>query len=325
MSILRCSVVKYDPTFPERVASIDIGTNTLLLLIGEVDKGTLKTLLDRETIVRLGEGVQKNGILSDAAMERGMQTLKEYLRQCDAMGVRKVFAIGTSALREARNAVSFLQRVNETFGLNIEVISGEEEARLSFLSVAEDLNDQERTLLVVDVGGGSTEIIVGKGKTLLHWVSLPIGIVRLTEKFLLSDPVKEAEWRVMVEEIRKTLKDFPFPKDPLLMVSIGGTGTALASVELGLDPFMADKIHRFLMTKEALEKQLFLYRSKTLEERKKIRGLPPARADVILTGGTILTLIMEVSRCSSFIVSIHGVRYGLLYHRLNLSPQVASK
>jgi len=305
--------VKSAPTSPERVASIDIGTNTILLLIAEVCQGKLNTVLDRETIVRLGEGVHKTGVLSEGAMQRGFQALKGYLKQCREIGVEKIFAVGTSALREAKNSALFLQRVKENYGLSIDVISGEEEAHLSFLAVAEDLKDRERVLLVVDVGGGSTELIHGKDNDILQWTSLPLGIVRFSERFLLSDPVKEAEWKAMAEEIRKQLSRFSFPREPVLMISIGGTGTALASVELGLEIFIPEKIHRFVLTREALRNQLSLYLSKTVEERKTIKGLPSARADVILAGGTILYLIMEEADCSSFMISSHGVRYGLIY------------
>ncbi|MBM4305989.1 MAG: Ppx/GppA family phosphatase, partial [Deltaproteobacteria bacterium] len=272
---------------------------------------------DMETIVRLGEGLHEKGILSESAMERGFQTLGGYLKKCQEMEVREIFAVGTSALREAKNSALFLHRVKENYGLSIDVISGEEEARLSFLAVAKDLKQRERPLLVVDVGGGSTELIHGKDNTILQWTSLPLGIVRFTERFLLSDPVKEAEWKAMAVEIRKQLSSFSFPKESPSMISIGGTGTALASVELGLEKFIAEKIHRFVLTREALRDQLALYRSKTFEERKKIKGLPPSRADVILAGGTILYLIMEASECSSCMVSTHGVRYGLLYKEIS--------
>jgi exopolyphosphatase/guanosine-5'-triphosphate,3'-diphosphate pyrophosphatase len=264
----------------------------------------------------LGEGVQKNGILSEGAMQRGFKTLKGYLKRCREMEVQKIFAVGTSALREAKNSGHFLKRVKEEFDLSIDVISGEEEARLSFLSVARDSKKSRENLLVVDVGGGSTEFILGKGDKIIRWVSLPLGIVRFTERFLISDPVKEDEYRTMVEEIRKQLPNFPILKNPISMVSIGGTGTALASVEQGLEKFMIERIHRFVLTREALKNQLFFYRSKTTEERKKIKGLPPSRADVILAGGTILYLIMEKFDCSSLMVNGHGVRYGLLYKQI---------
>jgi len=244
--------------------------------------------------------------------------LKGYLKRCQEMEVQKIFAVGTSALREAKNSDHFLKRVKEEFGLSIDVISGEEEARLSFLSVARDSKKSRKNLLVVDVGGGSTELILGKGDEIIRWVSLPLGIVRFTERFLISDPVKEEEYRTMIEEIRKQLPDFPISKNPLSMVSIGGTGTALASVEQGLEKFIIERIHRFVLTREALRNQLSLYRSKTTEERKEIKGLPPSRADVILAGGTILYLIMEMFDCPFLMVSGHGVRYGLLYEKLNL-------
>ena len=308
--------MKSAPTSPERVASIDIGTNTILLLIAEVGGRALKTLYDTETVVRLGEGLHQTGILSEGAMKRAFHTLEGYVRQCREMGVQKVFAVGTSALREAKNSTLFIKRIKEQLDLNIEVISGEEEARLSFSAVAKDSQGPPENLLVVDVGGGSTELIFGIGHEIIHWKSLPLGIVRLTERFLLSDPVKEEEYRAMVEEIQKQLLLFSVPEDPCSMVSIGGTGTALASVELGLDPFMAEKVHRFILTREALKNQLSLYRSKTIEERKGIRGLSPSRADVILTGGTILYLIMEKFDCSRLMVSAQGVRYGLLYKHM---------
>jgi exopolyphosphatase/guanosine-5'-triphosphate,3'-diphosphate pyrophosphatase len=308
--------VKSAPTSPERVASIDIGTNTILLLIAEVHRGKLKTLLDRETIVRLGGGVQHSGLLSEGAMKRGFQTLEGYLRECREMRVEKIFAVGTSALREAKNSDQFLTMVKENLRLSIEVISGEEEASFSFLAVARDFKEAGKPILVVDVGGGSTELILGKGDSIVRWTSLPLGIVRFSETFLLSDPVAEVEWEAMAEEIRRQLSGFPFPKEPLSMISIGGTGTALASVELGLEKFVHGKIHRFVLTREAIENQLLLYRSKTVEERKAIKGLPSARADVILAGGTILYFIMEVSGSSSLMVSTHGVRYGVIYKKI---------
>jgi len=309
--------VKSDPIFPKRVASIDIGTNTILLLIAEVDQGKLRPLFEAETVVRLGERLQKNGILSDEAMKRGFQTLRQYLDQCQTMEVQKVFVVGTSALREAKNSEVFLTLVKERLKLSIEAISGEKEAQLSFLAVVKDLKDLKNSTLVIDVGGGSTEFILGRADQIIEWVSLPLGIVRFTEQYLVSDPVKEEEYQKMEMEIRKLLPQIPHPKEPLSMVSIGGTGTTLASVEQGLEEYVSQKIHHFVLTKEALKNQLFLYRSKTIEERKRILGLPPSRADVILAGGAILYMTMEELKCFSVLISCHGVRYGLLYKKMS--------
>ena len=303
---------------PLKVASIDIGTNTILLLIAEVEGEKLKPLFEMETIVRLGEGVQKNGILLQGAMERGIQTLAHYLRRCQAMRAEKIFAVGTSALREAINSEDFLSLVKRKLDLPIEIISGEEEAQFSFLAVARDLKEFNKPILVVDVGGGSTEFILGKGERIEQWVSLPLGSGRFTEQFLHSDPVQEREWEQMEREIRILLADIPHSGEPFSIVAVGGTATTLASVEQGLKEFEVEKIHHFILTKEALGKQLLLYRSKTLDERKKIPGLPPNRADVVLTGGAILYMAMEELNCPSFLVSCHGIRYGLLYQRLSL-------
>jgi exopolyphosphatase/guanosine-5'-triphosphate,3'-diphosphate pyrophosphatase len=303
----------------DRIASIDIGTNTILLLIAEVEEGALKPLLEKETIVRLGEGVQKNGILLEEAMERGSQTLDQYLKECQKMGVQRIFAAGTSALREARNSDHFLERVEEKLNLSIEIISGEEEAQLSFLAVTRDLKEPRKPILVIDVGGGSTEFILGRGDRITQWVSLPLGSVRFTEQFLLSDPVHEEEWENMERQIQKLLVRIPHPKEPFLMVAVGGTATTLASVEQGLAEFILEKIHHFGLGRKALKSQLDLYRSKTIEERRKIPGLFPARADVILAGGAILYWAMEKLECPSVLISCHGVRYGLLYKKLNLN------
>ncbi len=310
--------MKSDPSSFKRVASIDIGTNTILLLIAEVDEGRIRPLLEIETVVRLGERVHENGILLKEAMRRGLQTLSQYLERCRVMEVQEIFAVGTSALREAKNSKDFLKLAEEKLDLSIEVISGEEEAQLSFLAVAKDLQEREKSIFVVDVGGGSTEFILGRGDQISRWISLPLGSVRFTEKFLHSDPVQQEEWNRMEKKIRDLLVDIPYSREQLTMVAVGGTATTLASVEQGLEDFIAERIHHFVLEKEALKNQLLLYRTKTIEERKKISGLPMARADVILAGAAILYLTMEEVKCPSVLISCHGVRYGLIYKMLTL-------
>jgi len=308
--------VKSAPTSPKRVASIDIGTNTILLLITGFGRGKIKPLFEEETIVRLGEGVRERKRLFQEAMERGLETLARYMARCRQMGVEKTYAVGTSALREAKNAATFLNRVKKELGLEIEIISGEEEARLSYLAVTKDLKETKKLTLVVDVGGGSTEFIVGKGDRILKWVSLPLGSVRLTEEFLLSDPIENKEENRMLRKTERFLSGIPHPRSSFSMVAVGGTATALASVEMGLKSFIPERIHHFVLRKEALGKQLSLFRSKTIEERRKIQGLSPARADVIFAGGMILYRTMEELECPDVMVSCHGVRYGVLYKKI---------
>ena len=310
--------MKSDPTFPKRIASIDIGTNTILLLIAKVEGGKIHPLLEMETVVRLGEGLQKNEILLKGAMDRGLQTLTQYLKRCQSMEVQKIFAAGTSALREAKNSEDFLKGAKEKLNLSIEIISEEEEAQLSFLAVAKDLGEVKKSILVVDVGGGSTEFILGKGDQIRQWISLPLGSVRFTEQFLHSNPVQDEECEKMERKIRERLTNIPHSQEPLSMIAVGGTATTLASVQMGLEEFITEKIHHFILKKEDLKKQLHHYRTKTIQEREKIPGLPKARSDVILAGGTILYRAMEELKCSSVLISCHGVRYGLLYKKLNL-------
>lgn len=300
----------------DRVASIDIGTNTILLLVAEVKKGVLKPLLEKETIVRLGEGLQQTGVLSEAAMQRGFQTLTRYLEECDAMGARRIFAVGTNPLREAKNAREFLKRVEEKLNLPIEILTGEEEAHLSFLAVSRDLGNHKKSMLVVDVGGGSTEFVLGKGDRVSYWKSLPMGSVRFTEQFLLSDPVREEEWRDMKKKIHEYLEEVPRSQESFDMVAVGGTATTLASVELGLQHFVYEKIHHFVLERKTLKSQLEGYRSRPLEERKKIPGLSSARADVILAGGTILYISMERFDVPAVLISCHGIRYGTIYKNI---------
>lgn len=307
------------------MASIDIGTNTILLLIAEAEGEKINPLFETETVVRLGEGVQKNGILTKEAMDRGIQTLSQYLGRCQAMKVQKIFAAGTSALREAKNSAEFLRLAKEKLNISIEVISGKEEAQLSFLAVAKDLREAKEPIFVVDVGGGSTEFILGRGNRIDQWTSLPLGSVRFTEQFLNTDPVQEEEWNMMEKKIRELLVKIPHSQEPLSTVAVGGTATTLASVEQGLKEFTAEKIHHFVLKKEALRNQLLLYRSKTIGERKKILGLPAVRADVILAGGAILYLAMEELHCPSVLISCQGVRYGLLYKKLTLWKPTALK
>jgi exopolyphosphatase / guanosine-5'-triphosphate,3'-diphosphate pyrophosphatase len=301
------------------VASIDIGTNTILLLIAGIGEGELKPLREIETLVRLGEGLQKNGVLSGSAMERGIQALAQYLDQCRAFGVGEVFAVGTSALREAGNSEEFLRKAQERLHLSIDVISGEEEARLSYRAVAMDLKEPDRPIQVIDVGGGSTEFIFGQGEQVLRWASLPMGSVRFTEQFLRSDPAREEEWDDMAGRIRTMLSDLPGDGEAPTCVAVGGTATTLASVEQQLDHFIPEKIHHFVLDRDALGRQLSLFKRKTVEKRKTVPGLQPARADVILAGGSILYVAMEHFKCPSVLISTHGLRYGLLYERLSLA------
>lgn len=304
-----------------RCAFIDIGTNTILGLIAELKKDdSFDVLDDLAEITRLGEGVQRTGRISPEAEERSLQVLRRYLDRCKDLFVEEIIAVGTSALRDAHNSAEVLSRFEKQLGLNVRVISGDEEAAYSFLAVQRGLPLNRRELLVVDVGGGSTEFIRGSETGVSQAVSINIGSVRLTEQFLHSDPVRKEECEKMQLVIERELALLPHQwlKDAsiLTLVGIAGTFTTLAAVEKKLTRYAHSEVHGSRLTLSEVRRQVALYRSKTIAERKTIDGLEPKRADVILAGATLIERIMVFFHLQQAIVSDHGVRYGLLYERI---------
>jgi len=304
-----------------RCAFIDIGTNTILGLIAELkNDDSFDVLDDLAEITRLGEGIQWTGRISSEAEERSLQVLRRYLDRCKDLFVEEIIAVGTSALRDAHNSAEVLSRFEKQLGLNVRVISGDEEAAYSFLAVQRGLPLNRRELLVVDVGGGSTEFIRGSERGVSQAVSINIGSVRLTEQFLHSDPVRKEECEKMQLVIERELALLPHQwlKDAsiLTLVGIAGTFTTLAAVEKKLTRYAHGEVHGSRLTLSEVRRQVALYRSKTIAERKAIDGLEPKRADVILAGATLIERIMVFFHLQQAIVSDHGVRYGLLYERI---------
>jgi exopolyphosphatase/guanosine-5'-triphosphate,3'-diphosphate pyrophosphatase len=231
------------------------------------------------------------------------------------MGVSKVVAVGTSSLREAKNRSEFLRRVKRRCGLKIEIISGQEEARLSYLAVAKDQKWSSGPLAVIDIGGGSTEWIYGDAVGDVRAFSLNIGSVTLTEQFLTSDPVKEGDYQTMASHVGKLLMDIPPLKGNPPLVGIGGTITTLFSVKQGLRDFDPSRIHYGLLKLKDVEGQIELFKTLPLEERKTIAGLPPERADVIIAGATVLLHSLLRFGSNQIWISCHGLRYGILFER----------
>jgi exopolyphosphatase/guanosine-5'-triphosphate,3'-diphosphate pyrophosphatase len=306
-----------------RFAAIDIGTNTILLLVAEMDgRGGFKVLEDRVQITRLGQGVDREGLLRKEAQERSLDALRGYARLCRDHGAGEVVAAGTSALRDAKNREEFIGRVNNELGIELRVLSGEEEAFYSFLAVSRGLDVRDRRVLAVDVGGGSTEFIWGRNGAVERWASLQLGSVRLTERFFHSDPVPEDEVRRLAEAIDGELETSFAAKAPAsnlradLLVGIAGTFTTLAAVEKSLERYSHSDVHGSVLSRSEVKRQIELYRQKTIEERKRIAGLEPKRADVILAGSVLVERIMAFFDAGQAVVSDQGIRYGLLYEKL---------
>jgi exopolyphosphatase/guanosine-5'-triphosphate,3'-diphosphate pyrophosphatase len=308
----------------KRLAFMDVGTNTLLLLVVEADEsGAFVVLDDRAAITRLGQGVDRTRLLGAAGQERSLQTIREYLARCGELGVEEVAAVGTSAFRDAGNSDEFQSRLRRELGLTLRILSGAEEAFYSFLAVKEGLGAGVADFLVVDVGGGSTEVIQAAGGELARWASLDIGSVRLTERILRSDPAREDEYAEAVaaidREIERLGARWGNAARPERMFGIAGTFTTLAAVERGLREYSHGEVHGARLSRLEVARQVRLYKSLSVAERKKIPGLEPQRADVILAGAALVERLMALFSVEESVVSDQGIRYGLLFERLSRS------
>jgi exopolyphosphatase/guanosine-5'-triphosphate,3'-diphosphate pyrophosphatase len=308
---------------PRRCAFLDIGTNTILCLIAELASGGFAVLDDLAEIARLGEGVDANRRIAEESERRSVQVLKRYLERCEILGVHEIIAVGTSALRDAENSREVRGRWRSQLGLDVRVISGGEEAAYSFLAVQKGLSLGNRELLVVDIGGGSTEFIRGNAGGVLAALSTDLGSVRLTERFLHSDPVSAEECAAMIALLDHELScigdRWRDPMGALVLVGIAGTFTTLAAVEKRLTRYSHSQVHGSALELAEVRRQVRLYGARSLAERKKIPGLEPKRADVILAGACLVERLMIAFDSQRLIVSDQGVRYGLLHEQLSRS------
>jgi exopolyphosphatase / guanosine-5'-triphosphate,3'-diphosphate pyrophosphatase len=305
-----------------RCAFIDIGTNTILCLIAELrDGGRFRVLDDLAEITRLGQRVDQTGMISHEGEQRSSAVLRGYLDACKTLGVGEVIAVGTSALRDARNSLAVRQRWRLELGLDVRVIAGDDEAAYSFLAAQRGLPVSGQELLVIDIGGGSTEFIRGNDSGVSDALSLNLGSVRLTERFLRSDPVRAEEFADLTSAIDSELaalaKHGRHLAGASTWVGTAGTFTTMAAVEKQLTRYSHSMVHGSHLNHVEVQRQVRLYQSKTLAERRTIPGLEPKRADVILAGACLIDRMMTLFDAGRLIVSDQGVRYGLLYERLD--------
>jgi exopolyphosphatase/guanosine-5'-triphosphate,3'-diphosphate pyrophosphatase len=303
---------------PCRSAFIDIGTNAILCLIADIrDTGRFRVLDDLADIARLGQGVDRTGRISPEGEQRALEVLTRYRDHCRNLGVEEIIAVGTSALRDAENSSEVRARYREKLGFDIRVISGREEAAYSFLAVQRGLSLGAQEFMVIDVGGGSTEFIRGNLSGVSLALSIDVGSVRLTERFLYSDPIKAGEVAPMYAAIDREIARLPergIQADATLtLVGIAGTFTTLAAVEKRLIRYSHGDVHGSSLTLDEVRRQVGLFQEKSVAERKKIVGMDPKRADVIFAGACLIERIMGFFHADRVIVSDQGVRYGLLH------------
>lgn len=304
---------------PKRSAFIDIGTNAVLCLIADLrETGRFRVLDDLAEIAGLGRGVDHTGLISAAGEQRCFETLERYRAHCQNLGVDEIIAVGTSALRDAQNSAEVRARLHQRLGFEIRVITGDQEAAYSFLAVERGLS-LTGELLVIDIGGGSTEFIRGSSAGFSEAVSIDVGSVRLTERFLHADPVRAEEINEMnraIDQELGLLRDrLPNSKTPLTLVGIAGTFTTLAAVAKQLECYAHAEIHGSSLSLAEVRRQIRIFGERSLDERKRIVGLEAKRADVILAGACLIERILNLFRADSVVVSDQGVRYGLLHER----------
>ncbi|NUP12142.1 MAG: Ppx/GppA family phosphatase [Polyangiaceae bacterium] len=303
-----------------RVATIDIGTNSVLLLVARLDAGgVLQPIEERATITRLGEGVDRTRTLAPAAIERTLACLEEYARAIAEHGVTDVAAVGTSAMRDASGGDDLRRRARTILGVEPQTISGDEEARLTFRGGLSGLALPPGRVVVFDIGGGSTEFISGDAETRAQssGISLDVGSVRLTERHVKADPPSPEELSAIGDDIERELAKVPSMKGATL-VGVAGTVTTIAAIARSVDPYDASKIHGAVLSKRDVGETAALLARTKLAERQGLPGLSPKRADVIVAGAALCAAIVRRADASELVVSDRGVRWGLaeeLAHR----------
>ena len=298
-----------------RKAIIDIGSNSIKFFVGELAADrTIKTVLDTNDIARLGEGLDFTGAISPEAMERNVASVAAFAKQAKELGADRIVSVGTMALRKASNSAEFVEKVKKTCGIEVQIIPGEEEARLSYLAILSGLPlEKDADLVVFDTGGGSTEFIYGKGTQMVKRFSVNLGAVRITENYLKADPVSPADVQAAIAQIDKEFKEAGVNGKPAQLVGMGGTVTSMGAVKHKMVKYDPSVIQGSRLTKKDIEEQIEEYSKRTVEQRKELPGLQPKRADVILAGACILKVITDRLGADGLTISDRGLRHGLAF------------
>jgi exopolyphosphatase/guanosine-5'-triphosphate,3'-diphosphate pyrophosphatase len=299
----------------KKFASIDIGSNTVRLLIMEVDDaGGFKEVHSERVICRLGEGINSEKRLLPHRMDLTLDVLQGFRNQCRKHGDIPIRVVATSAVREASNRDEFVRLAKERAELNVEVISWEEEARLTVDGVFWKLPSSGKTL-IFDIGGGSTEFIFSQDKHVLASTGTSLGVVRLTEQFITQHPVDDREYENLKAHIREQLERVHFrlgEPSPEKLIGTAGTVTTLAAMDHNLFPYDPEKIHGLVLPLENIQRLFEDLKSKSLEQRLEIPSLERGREDLIIAGTALALEIMEVFHCSHLTVSEYSLREGIL-------------
>jgi exopolyphosphatase/guanosine-5'-triphosphate,3'-diphosphate pyrophosphatase len=289
-----------------------MGTNSTRLLVADVEDGRVTELERRSTVTRLGRGVDTSRQLATEAIEDVADTVGEYIGIYEPLEPEAVTVLATSAVRDAENADAFIAELRERFALSARILTGEEEARLTYVGAVAGRPPSDGTL-VIDIGGGSTEIVVGSGPEMSFHTSLQVGTVRHTERHIRNDPPTASELEELAEDIRRQLfaelaaADF---FETLTGIAVAGTPTSLAAIDQELDPYDPERVHGYVLSLDAIQRMYSMLSGKTLEERLEVPGLHPGRAPTIVAGVVILIQAMRAFGLHRIEVSEHDILHG---------------
>jgi exopolyphosphatase / guanosine-5'-triphosphate,3'-diphosphate pyrophosphatase len=290
----------------------DMGTNSTRLLVADVEDGEVKELERRSTVTRLGRGVDTSRQLATEAIEDVVSAVGEYIKLYEPLEPDVVLALATSAVRDAENSGAFIAELRERFALNARILTGEEEARLTYVGAVAGRAPSDGTL-VIDIGGGSTEIVVGSGREMAFHTSLQLGTVRHTERHIRNDPPTAPELEALAEDIRKQLFAELAAADFFEIhtgIAVAGTPTSLAAIDQELDPYDPERVHGYVLSLDAIQHMYSMLSGKSLEERLNVLGLHPGRAPTIVAGVVILIQAMRAFGLQEIEVSEHDILYG---------------
>ena len=304
----------------QKIASIDIGSNTVRLLILEFDENqNFQILISRRVITRLGEGMDIHGKLMQPRMSATLSALSTFQQDCLDHGNPPLHAVATSAVREASNGKEFIGLAREATGIEIKVIPWEEEARLTLEGVFWKIPHENRKILTLDIGGGSTEFILSEGKNIVGFCSSPLGVVRLTEKFIHQHPVDNVEYENLTTHLRNELQAIKKKLSafmPQVLIGTAGAVTTLAALRDNIYPYDPERIHGALLPRQDVEILLQELKEKSLNERLKLKPLEPGREDLIIAGTVIVLETMRAFQCDPLLVSEYSLREGIILKAL---------
>ena len=310
----------------KRIAAIDIGSNSILLLIAEVQGRRLpRPIIGRKETPRLSAGMKETGIIGNDAVVSLLRSLKSFQRICENEGVVELRCYATSALRSASNSGEVLGRVKRETGFDINIISGRREAALTYLGAVTGLSNLNRYRLLVDAGGGSSEIVFADRRRIISSDSFLIGSVRLTEQFRSGRRLTESEMDRTLEAIGSEVSKLPLPdiRRPLTLICSGGTPTAIQGYRVGLDAYDPSRVHDATMRISEYKSLVYELGMMTLASRRRALRFEPKRADVITSGGLLTVAFAEQSGAGFVRISDRSLRFGMLCEMVGRAPEFA--